>query len=136
MTYIAFTFICACCRVEYSTWAGMIVTQYGRIPGSMLANGVHFNGQPSASGGGQQGGSPQRQSAALDELQRYYGTGDTASEPEDFRPGARVCACMRACVTCVTHSLYIGFRSCLLHLAHQPMTYVLHCNVLSVVTSI
>ena len=68
----------------------MIVTQYGRIPGSMLANGVHFNGQPSASGGGQQGG--------------YYGTGDTASEPEDFRPGARVCACMRA-----SHVLHIRF---------------------------
>lgn len=76
-------------RVEYSTWAGMIVTQYGRIPGAMLANGVRFHGQPNGASGGQ-GGSPQRQSAALDELQRYYGTRDTCSEPEDFRPGKLV----------------------------------------------
>ncbi len=45
------------CRVEYCTWAGMIVTQYGRFPGSHAANGVLYNGA--------QGGSPPRQSAAL-----------------------------------------------------------------------
>ncbi len=66
-------------RVEYQTWAGMIVTQYGRIPGDQQANGIHY--------GGSHGGSPPRQSAALDKLQRYYGTGDTCSEPEDFKPG-------------------------------------------------
>ena len=68
------------CRVEYSTWAGMIVAQYGRFPGSQMGNGVVYNN-------GVQGGSPPRQSAALDQLQRYYGTGDTCSEPGDFKPG-------------------------------------------------
>ena len=67
------------CRVEYCTWAGMIVTQYGRFPGSHATNGVLYNSA--------QGGSPPRQSAALDQLQRYYGTGDTCSEPGDFKPG-------------------------------------------------
>ena len=33
------------------------------------------------------GHSPPKHSAALDQLQRYYGTGDTASEPSSFRPG-------------------------------------------------
>ncbi|CAL5223678.1 g6229 [Coccomyxa viridis] len=66
--------------VEYCTWAGMIVTQYGRFPGSHAVNGVLYNGA--------QGGSPPRQSAALDQLQRYYGTGDTCSEPGDFKPGS------------------------------------------------
>ena len=68
------------CRVEYCTWAGMIVTQYGRFPGSHATNGVLYNSA--------QGGSPPRQSAALDQLQRYYGTGDTCSEPGDFKPGS------------------------------------------------
>ncbi|KAK9917383.1 hypothetical protein WJX75_003789 [Coccomyxa subellipsoidea] len=68
--------------VEYQTWAGMIVTQYGRIPGDQRTNGISF--------GGSHGGSPPRQSAALDSLQRYYGTGDTCSEPEDFKPGSSV----------------------------------------------
>ena len=74
------------CRVEYCTWAGMIVTQYGRFPGSHAVNGVLYNGA--------QGGSPPRQSAALDQLQRYYGTGDTCSEPGDFKPGksSRLCS--------------------------------------------
>jgi hypothetical protein len=61
--------------VEYSTWAGMIVTQYGRLPGGGDA-------------GGALSGGPARQSPAVDQLQRYYGTGDTASEPGDFKPGA------------------------------------------------
>jgi hypothetical protein len=60
-------------RVEYSTWAGMIVTQYGRLPGG--------------DAGGALSGGPARQSPALDQLQRYYGTGDSASEPGDFKPG-------------------------------------------------
>ncbi|CAL8463425.1 g2959 [Coccomyxa elongata] len=68
--------------VEYQTWAGMIVTQYGRIPGDQRSNGIRFGGE------GSHGGSPPRQSAALDKLQRYYGTGDTCSEPEDFKPGS------------------------------------------------
>ncbi|BDA48709.1 probable LysM and putative peptidoglycan-binding domain-containing protein at N-terminal half [Coccomyxa sp. Obi] len=68
--------------VEYQTWAGMIVTQYGRIPGDQRSNGIRFGGD------GSHGGSPPRQSAALDKLQRYYGTGDTCSEPEDFKPGS------------------------------------------------
>ncbi|KAK9839447.1 hypothetical protein WJX81_002611 [Elliptochloris bilobata] len=59
--------------VEYSTWAGMIVTQYGRLPGNDA--GAALTGRP-----------PQ-QSTAVDQLQRYYGTGDTASEPGDFKPG-------------------------------------------------
>lgn len=67
--------------LEYQTWAGMIVTQYGRIPGDLRTNGIGFGGN------GSHGDSPPRQSAALDKLQRYYGTGDTCSEPEDFRPG-------------------------------------------------
>lgn len=66
--------------MEYSTWAGMIVAQYGRFPGSQLGNGIVYNN-------GAQGGSPPRQSAALHQLQRYYGTGDTCSEPGDFKPG-------------------------------------------------
>ena len=66
------------CRVEYSTWAGMIVTQYGRIPGGHRAgNAISFGG----------GDSSPRHSPALDQLQRYYGTGDTSSEPGNFRPG-------------------------------------------------
>ena len=73
------------CRVEYQTWAGMIVTQYGRIPGDLRSNMIRFGGDGSHSG------SPPRQSAALDKLQRYYGTGDTCSEPEDFKPGAARC---------------------------------------------
>lgn len=66
--------------MEYSTWAGMIVAQYGRFPGSHMGNGIVYNN-------GAAGGSPSRQSAALDQLQRYYGTGDTCSEPGDFKPG-------------------------------------------------
>lgn len=61
-------------RVEYSTWAGMIVTQYGRLPGNDAGAAIT--------------GGPPRQSTAVDQLQRYYGTGDTASEPGDFKPGA------------------------------------------------
>ena len=72
------------CRVEYCTWAGMIVAQYGRFPGSHALNGVLYSSA--------QGGSPPRQSAALDQLQRYYGTGDTCSEPGDFKPGERLAA--------------------------------------------
>ena len=60
-------------RVEYSTWAGMIVTQYGRLPGNDAGAAIT--------------GGPPRQSTAVDQLQRYYGTGDTASEPGDFKPG-------------------------------------------------
>ncbi|CAK0740559.1 hypothetical protein CVIRNUC_001259 [Coccomyxa viridis] len=67
--------------MEYSTWAGMIVAQYGRFPGSHMGNGIVYNN-------GAAGGSPSRQSAALDQLQRYYGTGDTCSEPGDFKPGS------------------------------------------------
>jgi len=65
--------------VEYSTWAGMIVAQYGRIPG-----GHHRVGNALSFGGGD---SSPKQSAALDQLQRYYGTGDSSSEPGNFRPG-------------------------------------------------
>lgn len=73
------------CRMEYSTWAGMIVAQYGRFPGSHAGTGMVY-------GNGASGGSPPRQSAALDQLQRYYGTGDTCSEPGDFKPGVHAFA--------------------------------------------
>ena len=52
----------------------MIVTQYGRLPGNNAGAAIT--------------GGPPRQSTAVDQLQRYYGTGDTASEPGDFKPGA------------------------------------------------
>ena len=67
-------------RLEYSTWAGMIVTQYGRIPGDHNRAGNALTFSPD---------SPPKQSAALDQLQRYYGTGDSSSEPGNFRPGGR-----------------------------------------------
>ena len=51
----------------------MIVTQYGRLPGNDAGAAIT--------------GGPPRQSTAVDQLQRYYGTGDTASEPGDFKPG-------------------------------------------------
>ena len=106
-------------RVEYSTWAGMIVTQYGRIPGSLHANGMDWRGGP---GGGSQGESPPKNhSAALDQLQRYYGTGETHSEPEDFRPGVRMHwhLCMRynsrharqACVLLTEVSIAVNART-------------------------
>ncbi|KAK9802986.1 hypothetical protein WJX73_004393 [Symbiochloris irregularis] len=57
---------------ECATWAGMIVSQFGRV-----SNGAHRQAM--------QGFTP---SAALDQLQQYYGTaGDTVSEPGDFKPG-------------------------------------------------
>lgn len=66
-------------RVQYSTWAGMIVAQYGRIGdhNHLAATALGFSAD-----------SPPRHSAALDHLQRYYGTGDSSSEPPDFRPGS------------------------------------------------
>ena len=70
---------CCAFRVQYSTWAGMIVAQYGRIPGDrskLAAAALSFASDDAP-----------RQSAALDRLQQYYGTGDTSSEPPDFRPG-------------------------------------------------
>ena len=42
----------------------MIVTQYGRLPGGEAGAALS--------------GGPARQSTAVDQLQRYYGTGDTA----------------------------------------------------------
>ena len=94
------------CRVEYCTWAGMIVTQYGRFPGSHAVNGVLYNGA--------QGGSPPRQSAALDQLQRYYGTGDTCSEPGDFKPGGSYWTVFRCAARFrSTPALSIGFLSLL-----------------------
>lgn len=76
---------CVHYRPEYSTWAGMIVTQYGRIPGdhNRAGNALNFGADE-----------PPKHSAALDQLQRYYGTGDTSSEPGNFRPGAALQAFM------------------------------------------
>ena len=65
-------------RPEYSTWAGMIVTQYGRIPGDHNRAGTALAFPPE---------DQPKHSAALDQLQRYYGTGDSSSEPGNFRPG-------------------------------------------------
>ncbi|KAK9815340.1 hypothetical protein WJX72_001978 [[Myrmecia] bisecta] len=56
---------------EYSTWAGMIVTQYGRLPGS------HSRGRSDSLFNG--GGHPQ-QSAALEQLRGYYGLGAASEE--------------------------------------------------------
>lgn len=75
-------------RLEYSTWAGMIVTQYGR-----LHNGRHPQDPRFVACRVEGGGIPgARASPALTDLQRYYGTGgtfgrDVSSEPGDFRPG-------------------------------------------------
>ena len=77
--YYLLDFVLLECRVEYSTWAGMIVTQYGRLPGGEAGAALS--------------GGPARQSTAVDQLQRYYGTGDTASEPGDFKPGASLPSC-------------------------------------------
>eukprot|EP00884_Botryococcus_braunii_P010619 jgi/Botrbrau1/19559/Bobra.0035s0051.1 len=77
--------------LEYSTWAGMIVTQYGR-----LHSGLHPTDSPLGACHVEDMALPfGRASPALTDLQRYYGTSgvsgrDVASEPGDFRPGEQV----------------------------------------------
>ena len=58
-------------RPEYSTWAGMIVTQFGRLPGGA---------PPSCSGAASSipGTPPRQASAALMQLRNYYGFEDVS----------------------------------------------------------
>lgn len=61
------------CSLEHATWASMIVTQYGRL--NTTDPRAHFGNMPAST------------TAALDQLQQYYGIADSAPEPGDFRPG-------------------------------------------------
>lgn len=60
-------------NLEHATWASMIVTQYGRL--NTTDPRAHFGNMPAST------------TAALDQLQQYYGIADSAPEPGDFRPG-------------------------------------------------
>ena len=81
-------------RVQYSTWAGMIVTQYGRIESVSARLEAGPPGASSMRAFSPSASPPHGASAALHQLHRYYGTGETASEPGDFKPGAQ-----QACVS-------------------------------------
>ncbi len=92
------------CRLEYSAWAGMIVTQYGQIS---RTSGDHTSGSFTGSScGGPH--NPQRASA-IDQLRAHYGltpSGSPTNGADSAWEGSE--QCQTSALVSVAPAMYLG----------------------------